>query len=507
MVVLLLVLACNRAPGDAHEHEHGHSHAGDHAVHDEEVEPVAITRWTDRHELFVEFPPPVANQPVRFHAHVTRLDGFQAVVQGAFRVRFLHGGAVVKEASITGVARPGIFTPEGTAPGEGIYDLEMVYDVEGTRDVFECGQIAIGKTAPPADEAVPSSTIMFLKESQWKIPFATAWATERTLTRNIELPAVVEPAPASQSTITAPVAGRVFYATGLTIAEGAQVSAGAVLGTLVPVVTGEDLGQLHASVDQLRIAREQLTRELARQDELLEKGLTTQLVRTEAANRLEANAAQLKAAELRLSRVTAPGQQGGVAIKSPSNAMITHVAARNGQTVAAGDTVLQLVDTRRVLVRARFIARSDLSDGSATPVALRLANGTEVDLAALHAKLVSASPVVDAQTRASTWSVEVPSTPVPLPPGASAVLTVRAGAPVTGVAVPRSAVVEINTRPFVFVQTEGEAFEKRAVVPGITDGDVVQIVSGVAAGERIVTRGAFDIHLSSLMGTVESHRH
>ena len=75
------------------------------------------------------------------------------------------------------------------------------------------------------------------------------------------------------------------------------------------------------------------------------------------------------------------------------------------------------------------------------------------------------------------------------------------------VAVPRSAVVEVNTRPFVFVQIDGERFEKRLVALGHTDGPFTEIRSGVSKGERIVTKGGFDIHLSSLIGAVESHRH
>jgi cobalt-zinc-cadmium efflux system membrane fusion protein len=87
------------------------------------------------------------------------------------------------------------------------------------------------------------------------------------------------------------------------------------------------------------------------------------------------------------------------------------------------------------------------------------------------------------------------------------VLAVRFGAPALALAVPRSAVVEINTRPYVFVQIDGEHFEKRAVTPGQPDGDFIRIESGLKRGERVVTRGGFDIHLAALMGTVESHRH
>jgi multidrug efflux pump subunit AcrA (membrane-fusion protein) len=68
-------------------------------------------------------------------------------------------------------------------------------------------------------------------------------------------------------------------------------------------------------------------------------------------------------------------------------------------------------------------------------------------------------------------------------------------------------VIEISTRPYVFVQFDGEHFEKRLVTVGPADGEFVRIETGVKAGERVVTRGGFDVHLAAMMGTVESHRH
>jgi cobalt-zinc-cadmium efflux system membrane fusion protein len=116
-------------------------------------------------------------------------------------------------------------------------------------------------------------------------------------------------------------------------------------------------------------------------------------------------------------------------------------------------------------------------------------------------------PALDPATRVATWIADVEGAPPGLRTGAKVVLVVRAGKPRTAVAVPREAVVDINTRPVVFVQSDGEHFEKRAVTVGDADGPFIEIRSGVAKGERVVTRGGFDIHLASLMGTVESHRH
>jgi cobalt-zinc-cadmium efflux system membrane fusion protein len=81
------------------------------------------------------------------------------------------------------------------------------------------------------------------------------------------------------------------------------------------------------------------------------------------------------------------------------------------------------------------------------------------------------------------------------------------GEPERLLSVPRQAVTEINTRPYVFVQVDGEHFERRAVSLGRSDGPWVQVISGLGPGERVVTRGGYDIHLAALMGTVESHRH
>ena len=130
-------------------------------------------------------------------------------------------------------------------------------------------------------------------------------------------------------------------------------------------------------------------------------------------------------------------------------------------------------------------------------------------LGPLGARFVSALPVVDSASRVATWIVDVPAAQVPkdLRPGASVVLAVRVDEPARALAVPRSAVVELSTRPYVFVQVGGERFEKRPVVVGAAEGDFVRINAGIAPGERVVTRGGFDVHLASLRGNVESHRH
>ena len=58
---------------------------------------------------------------------------------------------------------------------------------------------------------------------------------------------------------------------------------------------------------------------------------------------------------------------------------------------------------------------------------------------------------------------------------------------------------------FVFVQNNPISFEKRAVEVGATDGIMVQVLDGVAAGERVVTKGAVSLKLSQGAAALDPH--
>lgn len=509
-MVLAFGAAAACVPG-VHD-EHGHEHGGGHEEA-EEAPPLAITRWTDRHELFVEFPQPIAGKPVPYHAHVTRLDGFAAVTEGVFHVRFRSASAVAAEAHIQGVKRPGIFVPEGLAPAEGTYSLEMTYEHGGATDVFDCGPIrVVGAPLAPEPEA-PSSAITFLKESQWKIPFGTAWAEERPIARELEVPATVEPAAGDRLTVAAPTGGRFFHNPKLALAEGGVVAKGDILGFVAPTIAGEDYSRLLQGADEARLEVERLERELARVEPLVKQGLLPERRRLDLRSELDAASARRRGAQGRVGNVTAPGGAGGLPIRASVGGLLSEVLVPNGEPVSAGAPLVRLGGTESLWLRARFIAKPAASYAGAAPASVRLANGERLELGEGRGRLLSTQPVVDPSSRIATWIVEVPrraGTPLgsaDLRPGASVVLSLRLGEAHPALSVPREAVIDINTRSYVFVQVDGEHFEKRAVSLGDGDGAFVALTAGVAKGERVVTRGGFDVHLASLVGVVESHRH
>ena len=58
----------------------------------------------------------------------------------------------------------------------------------------------------------------------------------------------------------------------------------------------------------------------------------------------------------------------------------------------------------------------------------------------------------------------------------------------TAVVVPKSAIRSLDGKSIVFVLND-DRVERRAVKVGLENGDQVEVVSGVRAGERVVTDG------------------
>ena len=73
--------------------------------------------------------------------------------------------------------------------------------------------------------------------------------------------------------------------------------------------------------------------------------------------------------------------------------------------------------------------------------------------------------------------------------------------------IPISALIEEQGIFYVYVQTGGESFEKRSIELGAKDGVRVQVLNGIIEGDRVVTKGAFQIKLSSAAGTIPAHGH
>ncbi|MGH6949815.1 MAG: efflux RND transporter periplasmic adaptor subunit [Vitreimonas sp.] len=110
----------------------------------------------------------------------------------------------------------------------------------------------------------------------------------------------------------------------------------------------------------------------------------------------------------------------------------------------------------------------------------------------VHAEIASVLPAADLHTQTlmarAPFTVQAPSA---IRPGMAVRAAVVLAQEDVAIAVPADAVQSFEGRNVVFVLVADETYEARPVTVGRRGGDMVEIATGLAAGERYVSRNAF----------------
>ena len=478
-------------------------------------DPLSITHWTDRTELFAEYPSLVVGQTSRFAIHLTTLDPFKAVTEGAVDVQLNDGTGQVQSFSANAPSRPGIFGVDVKPARAGKFDLSITLRGKSMTDMHNVGAVDVyndAAAAATAAAAMPASqieTLSFLKEQQWALDFGTAVVQQQPLRATIRIPGELVPAPGGEADVSAPFDGRL--ASVVSHPPGTTVTAGQELARIQPPPGAPaDLPQLERGRTQTASALEAATRDRERSERLVAAGAAPQR-RLDEARAAEAQAAAaVTAAEAQLGQFNASrsadagGTSGLFVIRAPISGVIVARSAATGINVSAGTALFHLVDPTSIQVVGHIpegqVARAKSVSGAQIEVP-----GAESMRPA--GKLLSLGRVLDPQSRTLPISFATGNGTLGVPVGQSVFLHLLLDQTAPAPVVPSSAIVDDAGRPIVFVQVEGEAFARRPVTLGTREGELVQVISGVKPGEHIVTKGAYLVRLASLSASVPAHGH
>jgi Cu(I)/Ag(I) efflux system membrane fusion protein len=182
-----------------------------------------------------------------------------------------------------------------------------------------------------------------------------------------------------------------------------------------------------------------------------------------------------------------------VNIRSPIDGYIGKRTAQAGLYVSPGQELFELADLSSVWVVAD-VYESDIGRvkvGQRASISLQAVPGK-----IFHGKVSFIYPVVSPTSRTVQVRMDFRNPELVLRPGMFADVTFDLGA-VDGLAVPSDALVETGESQYVFVALPGGRFEPRRVTVGVHTGQRVQILSGVSAGEKVVTTANFLIDSES----------
>jgi membrane fusion protein, heavy metal efflux system len=105
--------------------------------------------------------------------------------------------------------------------------------------------------------------------------------------------------------------------------------------------------------------------------------------------------------------------------------------------------------------------------------------------------------VIDDASKALAVQFEVDNPGSELLIGQTGTVILYTGSKRTLPVVPKDAVLMEAGRPYVFVHESGESFARRSIEIAARDGGFVGIANGIKIGERVVTKGAYEIQLAS----------
>ena len=178
-----------------------------------------------------------------------------------------------------------------------------------------------------------------------------------------------------------------------------------------------------------------------------------------------------------------------ITFRAPISGHVTDKPIVDGMAVKAGDRVLRLVDHTSLWIEARVFERDipyvKIGSKATATVASRPRNAYSGEIVFIH-------PHVDMTTRASTVRMEVKNAGLALKPGMYATVQIDTQAQELAVLAPREAVMDSGDSQVAIVAGPDGHFEPRQVKTGLSSDDgMIQIVSGLAAGESVVTSGQF----------------
>jgi RND family efflux transporter MFP subunit len=309
--------------------------------------------------------------------------------------------------------------------------------------------------------------------------------------------------------VTAPAAGRLIVER--TFPVGTTIEIGTELANIVPTAgSTTDTASLQLAETEAKVSLEQAQRDRARAERLLAAGAVPAR-RAEEARTVEATAqARLQAAQTRLAQFDATrsgdGKDSGVkrfVVRAPISGILAESSAISGANTEVGKSLFRIVDINSIFV-AGVVPESEFSK-------LNQLSGAEIEMPDGRirpaGRLVAVGRLVEAESRTVPVTYETDNRDHRLAINQTVFLrlflTPMGKAPV----VPEAAIIDDAGRPVVFVQRGGETFLRRPVKLGIRNHGLVQVLEGVNVGDRVVTKGAYLIRLSTMSSAVPAHGH
>ena len=267
-------------------------------------------------------------------------------------------------------------------------------------------------------------------------------------------------------------------AQGRRLAEGDEV----VAGQTIARVTGED-ARLHARLESTRRSMESAQAQLQRRQDLFARKLASEEELHQAEDRLENTRYEYERGLLNAAKATLSTPIAGTILTLARDA--TRLPLADGQLVAAGFVVAEIAPLDQLIADIDLIG----------PELANVQPGLEARIrhyafedAEIVGEVVRLSPTMDPVKHTFRAEVSIANEAKLLRPGMFVEVTVVVEHRPEVNVVPRQSVAQRGGKNVVFL-LDGQRVTRRDVRLGLGDDEQVQVVEGLALGDRVVARG------------------
>ncbi len=197
----------------------------------------------------------------------------------------------------------------------------------------------------------------------------------------------------------------------------------------------------------------------------------------------------------------------GQAIPSPISGYVKSLLVKEGDYVTVGQPLVSITQNRKLFLRADVSEKyypSLRTIGSAnfcTPY-----NNKVYTLKELNGRLLSYGKATGDNGYYVPVTFEFDNKG-DIIPGSFVEIFLLSSPMENVIALPRTALTEEQGSFFVYLQLDEEGYKKQLVTLGADNGESVQILSGVKAGDKVVVKGAYQVKLAGATNAIPAHSH
>lgn len=298
-----------------------------------------------------------------------------------------------------------------------------------------------------------------------------------------------------ETTVVATISGRVSYKNH--VSEGLKVTGGMQLFSItsagMQVADGDPVQR--ARIDYERAERDYTRARLLIKDRIIsEKDLAVAK-------------AEYEAARLTYTSVQKTRSAGGVVVTAPRGGYVKQCLVAGGDYVEAGQPLAVITQNKHLYLRAEIPEREFKELNKIRCAKFRTSYSDRLyDITDMGGHIQSYGRSAEVNNSYIPVVFEFNNTG-DVVQGSYAEIYLITQERENVLTLPLTALTEEQGVHYIYIQVDKEGYRKQEVTLGESDGERVEILSGLKKGDKVVTKGAIQVKLASAANAIPAHNH